>query len=179
MNNLKMIHGIDTLYYYCETNENYDDLFLDILDQIEDKKGMFEKRDIEYENKDINITIDSIPFNFLGKAEGFYWFMDINEFFKIGFKDYKKQRNMNDIRVQLMGIGIYTIGIRSLIDFINDELLKDYVTGYYPITRVDLNTFIQHDFSFVTKDMFATKKQKYSTISEIGSSTTTQNPICG
>lgn len=176
--NIKMIHGIDTLYYYYESNINYDDLFLDILDQIEDKKGIFEKKDIEYENKDINISIDSTPLNFLGKAEGFYWFQDINDFFKIGFKDCKKQRNMNDIRVQLLGVGIYTIGIKSLIEFI-DDLLKEYVTEYKPLTRADLNCFIQYDFSFVTKEMFVTRKQKYSTISEIGSSTTTQTLYVG
>ncbi len=176
--NIKMIHGIDTLYYYYESNDNYDDLFLDIVDQVEDKKGVFEKKDIEYENKDINILIDSIPFNFLGKAEGFYWFQDINDFFKIGFKDYKKQRNMNDIRVQLLGVGIYTIGIKSLIEFI-DDLLKDHITGYKPITRADLNTFVQYDFSFVTKEMFVTRKQKYATVSEIGNSTTTQTLYVG
>lgn len=43
MNEIKMIHGIDTLYYYCETNENYDDLFLDILDQVEEKKASSKK----------------------------------------------------------------------------------------------------------------------------------------
>lgn len=174
-----MIHGIDTLYYYCETNQDYDNLFLDILDQLEDKKGTFEKRDIEYQNSDINITIKETPLNFLGKSEGFYWFRDINEFFKIGFKDYKMQRSMNDIRVQLQGIGIYTVGISSLMDLINNELLKEYITGYNPVTRADLNTFVQYDFSFVTKEMFSTRKRKYSSFSEIGNSTTTQTIYVG
>jgi hypothetical protein len=179
MKNVKMIHGIDTLYYYCETNQNYDELFLEILDQIEEKKGIFDKKDIEYQNSDINISINTTPLNFLGKSDGFYWFRDINEFFKIGFKDYTKQRNMNDIRVQLQGIGIYTVGINSLIEFINKELLKEYVTDYCPITRADLNCFIQYDFSFISKEMFSTRKQKYSMISEIGSSTTTQTLYVG
>jgi len=43
MNDIKMIHGIDSLYYFCESNENYDNLFLEILDQMEEKKGIFEK----------------------------------------------------------------------------------------------------------------------------------------
>ena len=179
MEDIKMLHGIDTLYYYCETNENYDDLFLDILDQIEDMKGKFEKRDIEHQNNDINITLNEVPFNYLGIAEGFYWFKDINEFFKIGFKDKQKQRGMNDIRVQLQGIGIYTVGIKSLIDFINTKLLHEYITGYNPITRADLNCFIQYDFSFVSREMFSTRKQKYSSISEIGNSTTTQTIYVG
>lgn len=101
----KKIFGIDSLYYFCGSSENYDDLYLDILDQIEEVKGLFGKRDIEFENKDINININEIPLNFLGKAEGFHWFQDINSYFKIGFKDRFKNRGVNDIRVQLMGSG--------------------------------------------------------------------------
>ncbi|MEA3289892.1 MAG: hypothetical protein U9Q04_06870 [Campylobacterota bacterium] len=179
MNNIKMIHGIDSLYYFCESNDNYDNLFLDILDQIEDKKGIFEKKDIEYENSDINIHIKDTPLNYLGKAEGFYWFKDINEFFKIGFKDYKSNRGLNDIRVQLQANGIYSIGIKSIISFINDDLLKDYVSGYNPITRADLNTFIQHDFSFINKEMFVTRKRNYATISEIGNHKSLQTIYVG
>lgn len=179
MNDIKMIHGIDALYYFCHTNEDYDDLFLDILDQMQHAKGKFEKRYIEYENSDINITINETPLTFKGKAEGFYWFMDINEFFKIGFKDKATNTNLNDIRVQLQGIGIYTVGIRSLIDFINNDLLKDCVHDFFPITRVDLNTFVQYDFGFITKEMFATRKRSYSMISEIGSATVTQTIYVG
>lgn len=179
MTNTKKIFGIDSLYYFCESNENYDELYLDILDQIEDIKGKFQKKDIEFENKDIVIKINDVPLNLLGKAEGFYWFVDTNEYFKIGFKDKYKNRGLNDIRVQLLGIGIYTIGIKSLIEFIKVKLLSDYITGYFPITRADINCFVQYDFSFITKDMFVTKKQKYSTISEIGNSTTTQTLYVG
>ncbi|MCK5109890.1 MAG: hypothetical protein KAQ94_00085 [Arcobacteraceae bacterium] len=179
MNDIKMIHGIDTLYYYCETNINFEDLFLDIQDQIEHQKGIFEKKYVEYENNDINILINDIPLNFLGKAEGFYWFKDINNFFKIGFKDRFKLVTQNDIKVQLLGIGIYTIGIKSLIEFINEKLLLDVVTGFNPITRADLNCFVQYDFSFITKEMFSTRKRKYATVSEIGSATATQTLYVG
>jgi hypothetical protein len=179
MHDIKMLHGIDSLYYFCESNENYDDLYLEILDQVEEVKGKFEKRDVEFENNDIHILINDISLSFLGKAEGFYWFKDINEFFKIGFKDKYKNRGLNDIRVQLQGIGIYTIGIKSLIDFINNSLLENCVTGYYPITRADLNCFIQYDFSFVTKEMFVTRKRKYSTINEIGNANTVQTLYVG
>lgn len=179
MSNTKKIFGIDSLYYFCESNENYDDLYLEMLDQIEEVKGIFEKKDIEFENNDIHINLNDIPLNFLGKNEGFHWFKDINDYFKIGLKDRYKNRGLNDIRIQLLGIGIYTIGIKSLIDFINDILLKDYVSGYYPITRADLNCFIQYDFSFVTKEMFVSRKKQYSTISEIGSSTELQTIYVG
>ena len=88
----KKIFGIDTLYFFCESNEYYDDLYLEILDQMEDLKGKFEKKEILYENKDIHIVINNISLDYLGKAEGFDWFRDMNEYFKIGFKD--KYKNM-------------------------------------------------------------------------------------
>ena len=39
----------------------------------------------------------------------------INEYFKIGFKDYLKNRGLHNIRVQLQGEGIYTLGIHLFI----------------------------------------------------------------
>ena len=111
MSNIKKIFGIDTLYFFFETNDNYDELYLDILDQLEDIKAKFQKKDIDFENKDLTISINDIQLTFLGTQEGFYWFKDANEHFRIGFKDKYKNRGLNDIRVQLQGNGIYTFGI--------------------------------------------------------------------
>jgi hypothetical protein len=178
MDVIKKIFGIDSLYFFFETNENYDDLFLEILDQLEEIKGKFEKRDIEFENKDLTISINDIQLSYLGKQEGFYWFKDLNEFFRIGFKDKYKNRGLNDIRVQLQGNGIYTFGITSIIELLKDSL-KEVISDYIPVTRADLNCFIQYDFSFVKKDMFSTRKRKYSTINEIGDANTTQTLYVG
>lgn len=169
MTNTNLICGIDTLYYFVETNKNYDDLFLDILDQVEDKKALYERGEIEYLNTDIFIEVENIPLQFLNKAEGFYWFKDINEFFRIGFKDEQTNKKLNNIRVQLQGVGIYTIGLKPLISFINDNLFQEVSTGFYPITRADLNCFINYDFSYINKTMFASKKKRYMSISEFGS----------
>ena len=122
MDVIKKTFGIDSLYFFFETNENYDDLFLEILDQLEELKGKFEKRDIEFENKDLTISINDIQLSYLGKQEGFYWFKDSNEFFRMGFKDRYKNRGLNDIRVQLQGNGIYTFGINSIIELLKDSL---------------------------------------------------------
>lgn len=178
MEDIKKVFGIDTLYFFFETNENYDDLFLEILDQLEDIKGKFQKKEIEFENKDLTIAINDIQLNFLGKKEGFYWFRDLNEFFRIGFKSMYENRGLNDIRVQLQGNGIYAIGINSIIELLKD-LVKGYIGDYIPITRADLNCFIQHDFSFIKKDMFSTRKRKYSTINEIGDANNTQTIYIG
>ena len=179
MKKRNLICGIDTLYYFIETNKNYDDMFLDILDQIEDKKAMFERKEIEYKNSDIFIELKNISLQFLNKAEGFYWFKDTNEFFRVGFKDETKNKELHNIRVQLQGIGIYTIGLKPLLSFINDNLLKDISTGSYPITRADLNCFINYDFSFINKTMFATRKKRYMSISEFGSANEIQTIYVG
>jgi len=180
MNNLKTICGIDTLYYFCESNENYDNLFLEILDQIEIQKGRFDKKDLEYENNEINVILDNeYILKFLGKAQGFYWFKDIREYFKIGIKDKAINQGLNDIQVQLQANGIYTLGIKSLISYINDGLLKDVITNYCPVTRVDINCFVNYDFSFLSKDMFVTRKRNYTTVSEIGTATKTQTIYVG
>lgn len=174
----KKIYGIDTLYFFFETSENYDDLFLEILDQLEDIKGKFLKKDIEFENKDLYINLKDMQLNFLGKQEGFYWFKDSNDFFRIGFKDKYKNRGLNNIRVQLQGNGIYTFGISSIIKLLQD-LLEEFITSYVPVTRVDINCFVQYDLSFIKKDMFVTRKRKYSTINDIGDANNTQTIYIG
>lgn len=179
MKNTNLICGIDTLYYFIETNKNYDDMFLDILDQITDKKAMYERKEIEYKNTDIFIELNNVSLQFLNKAEGYYWFKDTNEFFRVGFKDETKNKELHNIRVQLQGLGIYTIGLSPLLTFINDNLLKDIKTGLYPITRADLNCFINYDFSFINKTMFATRKKRYMSISEFGSANKIQTIYVG
>ena len=179
MKDIKILSGIDSLYYFAESNENYNELFLDIVNQIEEIQGKFKKLDIEFDNSDINITIEDTTLNFRGKAEGFYWFRDLNNFFKIGFKDSTKNETLHDIRVQLQGVGIYTIGIKNLLKIINDDLIKRYTTGYFPVTRADLNCFAEYDFSFINRDMFVTRKRQYATISEIGSANSLQTIYVG
>ena len=146
---LNTIAGIDTLYYFYETNEVYDDLFLDILNQLDEVKARYEKRDIRYENKDIRVLINKQAFIFNGKAQGFYWFSHIDSYATIGFKDYMTNIGLNDIQVQLDANGIYTLGLKSLIQYM-DDLLALYITGHKPLTRVDLNIFVESNLSWMS-----------------------------
>jgi len=157
-----VISGIDTLYYFYESNDNYDDFFIDLLDQLEDNKGRFDKRDIAYENKDLKVSINNQVFEFNGKAQGFYWFTHLDKFLTVGFKDHLTNRGLNDIQVQFTANGIYTLGLKSLLKY-TDDIFKDVTTGYKPITRVDLNVFVQSDLSWLSKDMFVSRKRKYTT----------------
>ena len=159
----KTISGIDTLYYFYETNEEYDDLFLEILNQLDEIKARFEKRYIKYDTKDIIISIKNQAFRYNGKAQGFYWFTHIDEYIKIAFKDKMTNRGLNDIQVQLTAVGIYTLGIKSLLEY-TDNLLANYITGHKPLTRVDLNIFIEDDLSWIDKDMFVARKRSYTSI---------------
>jgi len=161
------IYGIDSLYYFAETSEDYDCVYMDILDMVEDRKAQFERKEIEYSNKDIIIRVNDIPLEFLGKSEGFNWFRDDRELFKVGFKGSESNRGLHNIRVQLLGNGIYSFGLNDMLHLVNDGLLKDLTTNHFPITRVDLNCFIQANLKFITKDMFSSRKRTYTTISEI------------
>jgi len=177
--NTPMICGIDTIYYFIETNRKYDAFFQNIEEQIENKKIDFEKQEIEYKNSDICIKINGITMQYLNKAEGFHWFRDTNEFFRLGFKDNLTNFTLHNVRVQLQGIGIYTLGLKALLSFINDNLLKEIKTGKFPITRADINCFVNHDFGCVDKTMFVSRKRNYQTISEIGDSKEIQTIYVG
>ncbi|NCD12788.1 MAG: hypothetical protein EOL93_09590 [Epsilonproteobacteria bacterium] len=177
-NPLPMTSGVDSLYFHYESSLEYDELFIDIVEQLEDQKDRFARNEMRYQPHDLLVTIADTTFNYLGFAEGYYWFRDHNEFFKIGFKDKQKQRRLHDIRVQLQGKGIYTLGITSMLDYI-DSILEGYTTGLKPIIRADINAFVQYDFSFVDRSMFVTRKKNYATISEIGDATTIQTLYVG
>lgn len=158
----KVISGIDTLYYFYGSNDLYDDFFVDILDQLEDSKGRFDKRDISYSNKDLKVAISSQVFEFNGKAQGFYWFTHLDNFLTVGFKDNLTNRGLNDIQVQFTAVGLYTIGLKALLRYA-DDIFKEVTTGHKPITRVDLNMFVQSDLSWLDKDMFVSRKRQYTT----------------
>ena len=165
----KVISGIDTLFYFYESNDLYDDFFLDILDQLEDSKGRFEKRDIAYSNKDLKIAISNQVFEFNGKAQGFYWFTHLDNFITVGFKDNLTNRGLNDIQVQFTAVGIYTLGLKALLRYA-DDIFKEVRTNYKPVTRADLNMFVQSNMSWLQKDMFVSRKRQYTThLKEISS----------
>ena len=158
--NFKTLSGIDTLYFFYITTVKYEHLFQDIMDQINTQADHFKSSNISYDNNDIKIKIKSTTLEYLNKAQGFYWFMDLNNLFKLGFKDPMTNNTLNDIQVQLMGNGIYSVGIKGLLRF-TDDLLSGYVTGEKPITRADLNIFVQCDLGSVNKEMFVTRKRLF------------------
>ena len=161
--NTPQISGIDALYYFAQSGGGYDNYFMNVIDQIEDKKAEFTALNYAYDDNDIIITLNDIDVKYSGMGrDGFLWFN--HEFFRVGFKDAEKSMNIHNIRVQLNAIGIYTLGIKSLVEYINTKLLKGSLlpTNYFPVTRIDVNMFIQHNFNYLTKEIILSKKKSHS-----------------
>ena len=98
---IAMINGIDTLYYFIETNTLYDSFYNNLLKQIDSQIEEFEIYEVDYKNSDISINLKDSTLIYLNNSEGFNWFKDSNEFFRVGFKDTMTNRNLHNIRVQL------------------------------------------------------------------------------
>ncbi len=176
---IKYICGIDTLFYFAQTDERYEKIYSSIEEQLEAQKALHESDKYAYKHCSMLISLGDTPLKYLNKKDGVHWFRELNSYFKIGFKDPSIKNYHHNIQIQLQGIGIYTIGVSALLDFINHALLQGYTTGLYQISRADLNCFIQYDFGFLSKEMFVSKKKGYHIISEFGNSKRIQTLYVG
>jgi hypothetical protein len=161
--NTPHVGGIDALYYFAQSGGQYDEYYENIIEQIDNKKREFTALNYAYSDNDIIITLNSIDIKFSGTGrDGFLWFN--HDFFRVGFKDSEKSPNIHNIRVQLNAVGIYTLGIKSLVEYINTVLLKGSLlsTNHFPVTRIDVNMFIQHNFNYLRKEMILSKKKNHS-----------------
>ncbi|MFA6628205.1 MAG: hypothetical protein WCS55_00400 [Sulfuricurvum sp.] len=155
-----IVSGIDALQYFAQSGAFYDRFYLSLMDQIEDKKAYFKKLNYQYADNDILVIINGIEVQYSGMGrDGFHWFY--HEFFRCAFKDSEKSPNIHNIRIQVNAVGIYTLGLKSLIEYINKVFLKDLTMNIFPITRIDLNTFVQHDFKYLSKEMILSKKKDH------------------
>ncbi len=156
-----VISGIDTLFYFYESNKLYDDFFSDLLGQLDRSKKVFDDKNISYENRDLKVSINNHVFEFNGRANGFYWFTHLDSYVKVGFKSSDSNQALHNIQIQLIGVGIYTLGLKSLLRYV-DDIFINITTGYKPVTRADLNIFVQSDLSWLNKEMFVSRKRKYT-----------------
>lgn len=171
MKNIKLLSGIDALYFYFESTKIYLTLYNKIKEQIDSNLRYFENNNIEFENNQILVEINNYQLYYIGKGEGFIWLRCPNEFFIIGLKHpNSKMVAQHDIRVKLLASGIYQAGINFILNLLEYDVLQGYTTGYKPITRIDLNVFIEHNLSHINKSMFVSRKQNHHQIYEdIGS----------
>ena len=155
-----VVSGIDALQYFAQSGGNYDRFFEELMDQIEDKKAYFKKLNYAYADNDIIVTINGINVVYSGMGrDGFHWFC--HDFFRVAFKDSEKSPNIQNIRIQVNAVGIYTLGLKSLIEYINKKFLHELTMNIFPITRIDVNMFVQHDFKYLRKEMILSKKKDH------------------
>lgn len=160
VNSTPVVSGIDALQYFAMSGGQYDRFYETLMDQIEDKKAYFKKLNYQYADNDIIVKINEIEVQYSGMGrDGFHWFY--HEFFRVAFKDSEKSPNIQNIRVQVNAVGIYTLGLKSQIEYINKVFLKDLTMNIFPITRIDVNMFVQHDFSYLRKEMILSKKKDH------------------
>lgn len=164
---IKAVGGVDTLYFFSDvTGELYHNFFFSEIDDLEkgsvlrysfdNSYGYDEFYQLEYLG--YSGTSNSFIghwFHFYIKSERCYVLIA-----RIGFKNPKKQHNVLNCFVQLEGSSIYTFGVLKSTSFIFDFLNTKFNTsvGYSnsQVTRVDVNAFINYDFSNINKQNFRT-----------------------
>lgn len=158
--NFPTASGIDSLYYFIESNSAYKEFFhysiFCIVEQAIETNGGFIPKE------SLKVKISDIEFVYLGKDKGFYFFADTAGAFRIGFKDPDTNTGVHDIRVQLQGLGIYALGLVNLAAYINGVILQEISSSNYYITRADLNIFCQFDLgSIIEPEHIVTRKRRF------------------
>lgn len=150
---IPLLGGIDSYYFFIDTSNLNEELY-----------HFKYERYIKLEVLDDN----SVFLGYSGKKSGFVgaWFrVDYKRddfvlpVFKIGFKDPTKQKNINNIYIQLLGAGIYFFGFTGVLEYVRswliDFLACDISFRDFINSRVDVNCFIGgYDFSSINGEMF-------------------------
>ena len=155
----KTVSGVDTLYYYLPSNEDYLFFFADLEAQIlakQEELGGYIPKDT------FIINIGEKEFYYNGRSKGFYFFVDTSRWLRVGFKDSKTIVNVHDIFIQLEASGIYLLGIVKLFNYINDSLLASISSNVPQITRIDYNIFCQYDLSQVINKEYIVSRKRYN-----------------
>lgn len=161
--NFPTASGIDSLYYFIQSNKAYEKFYLysvfSVVEQARENYGG------HIPKGSLKIKISDIELVYLGKEQGFYFFSDVSELFRVGFKDPYINTGVQDIRVQLQGIGIYALGVVRLVHYINSSILHEISDPYYFVTRADLNIFCQYDLgSIIQPEQIVTRKRRFCRI---------------
>lgn len=166
---IRLLGGIDSYYFFIDNDVLNERLYRLIYE------NQIKNNDLEIENTEF--------LGYSGKESGFVgtWFrVDFGgseEFpiplFKVGFKSGDKQKNVNNIYVQLLGSGIYFLGFLGVLEYAQKwftSLLGVNVSlEHFINSRVDVNCFIGgYDFSTINHKMFFSSFVKFDTIKTFG-----------
>lgn len=156
--NFKTLSGIDTLYYFAQSNEHYPDFF---HHSIEIPIMLAHELYCKFIPKDsLKLSLFDMEFTYLNKGNGFHFFRDKANMFRIGFKDPTTSTNVHDIWIQCEFLGIYGMGVVRLTQYINN-LLGEITSPNYFVNRADLNIFVPYDLiNAIDTDNIVTTKRK-------------------
>lgn len=157
----KAVYGIDSLYYFIKSNEEYMKLFHEINIEYDRKASLTKKPKGKKNHLGVLVEILGEHYLYERSGEGFLYFRSLDNLYTIGFKNDNVNTGLHNIRVELLAFGIYTKGIKHILKQIDDKF-KKYITDNKQITRIDLNCFINYDFSFVKKEKIVTKKRSFN-----------------
>ena len=151
-----VLGGIDTLYYYINTSMG--ELYPTLWDSVKDGEWLQE-----------NFTFQGHS----GKLKGFIgaWYRRWDTLsrglplYRVGFKDWQKQKLIHNVQIQLEASGIYRYGLIELLKIVNQDLSPllgfEISSSDCQVSRADLNAFVGgFDFGGISPECFRTRAQK-------------------
>lgn len=160
---IKTLPGIDTLYYFIPISDlNYIEFYNDF---VENEYISDNWKFLGYSSK--NTGFVGSWFEYSIKSDKYGLNIPI---FKVGFKSPFKQKNVPNIYVQLLANGIYLLGLENLIREVS-LVLGEYleVLSYidddftlFQVSRVDVNMFVEYDFSKANWQCFKSSARSYT-----------------
>ena len=69
---VKSICGIDTLYYFAQSNEVYENAFFDLLNQLDAQTKLHETDIYAYAHSSMIVKLGTTALKYLGKDKGVY-----------------------------------------------------------------------------------------------------------
>lgn len=161
---IKSLAGIDSLYFFINT-DCVEELYYELYQNQIVSNQLFDTAQYQ-----------STFLGFSGKSKGFVgsWYeIKFNDIpiCKIGIKDPSKQKNINNLYLQLIGAGIYSHGLlgclNKVITYINILLSSNFILDDCIVSRLDINTFVGGvDFRSINAQCF---KSSYMEFGEINS----------
>jgi hypothetical protein len=149
---VRVIGGIDTLYYFADiSGENYNKIYDELISNEKFFPG-FEF--LGYSGKSTGFVGSWFDYKEKGKYTYNGKKLDIR-LFRVGFKSPYKQMNVKNVYIQLYAEGIYYLGLENLIQFVEEKFAEFglFADEYY-VSRADINAFVNYDFSKINYSMF-------------------------
>lgn len=157
---VRVLGGIDTLYYFINTSLG--ELYPNLWDKVKDGEWLYNNFDFIGHSGKINGFVGAWYRRYDTTIKGL-------PLYKIGFKDYSKQKQILNIQIQLEAVGIYSQGFIELLSIVNKDLSPllgfDIDSSHCQVSRADLNAFVDgFDFGDISPECFKARTYKSTEI---------------